>query len=67
MLPAISAVGTWRWSDRESGPAPRADAQCGHMSRNALTSALAVQKANTRGYTTRKLHKRTTPDFIAEF
>jgi hypothetical protein len=37
------------------------------MSRNALTSALAVPKANNRGYTTRKLHKRTTPDFIAEF
>jgi hypothetical protein len=37
------------------------------MSRNALTSALAVPKANNRGYKARKLHKRTTPDFIAEF
>jgi hypothetical protein len=37
------------------------------MSRNALTSALAAPKANNRGYTTRKLHEQTTPDFIAEF
>ena len=51
MLPAISAVGTWRWSDREPGPAAPADAQ--------LRS-----KANNPCYTTRKVHDRTTPDFI---
>jgi hypothetical protein len=38
----------------------------GHISRNGLTSALAEAEANNRGCTTRKIHERTTPDFIVE-
>jgi hypothetical protein len=36
------------------------------MSLNAPTSALAEAEANNRGYPTRKIHERTTPDFIVE-
>jgi hypothetical protein len=34
------------------------------MSRNALTSALAKAEGQQPWYTTRKIHERTTPDFI---
>jgi hypothetical protein len=38
----------------------------GHISRNALTSALAEAEGQQPWLPTRKLRERTTPDFIVE-